>query len=294
LVVAANGGKFGKGVVFEFSAAGAFSVLHAFSGSDGANPQAGLIIGRNGNLFGTAAKGGKSGKGVVFEVSKAGVETVLRSFAGSDGANPAARLLADGAGNLFGTTQHGGLANCAVGFGGCGVAFKLAPNGSLTVLHAFNGGDGFQPQAGLISDKNGNLFGSSFNGGLFGQGVPFELALDGTETVLHNFSGAGDEEGPSELIADKQGNLFFTTDLGGGCIDFQFGCGEILKFTLGGKETVLHVFAGPSFDGEDPLVGLFADNKGNLFGTTQFGGSSSACPAGCGTVFELTGTGFAK
>jgi uncharacterized repeat protein (TIGR03803 family) len=118
------------------SAAPTETVLHSFTGSDGANPFAGLIADGAGNLYGTTAAGGASGQGVVFKLSPSGTETVLHAFTGSDGANPEAGLIADSAGNLYGTTFSGG-----VGFHG--VVFKLSPSGTETVLHLF--GDGSVP-----------------------------------------------------------------------------------------------------------------------------------------------------
>ena len=178
-------------------------------------------------------------------------ETVLHSFTGypSDGARPYAGLIADSAGNLYGTTVYGG-ASSGVGGPGNGVAFKLAPDGTETVLYSFTGGsDGAEPYAGLILDSTGNLYGTTAGGGASDWGVVFKLAPDGTETVLYSFTGGSDGTGPyAGLILDSAGNLYGTT-AGGGASDL----GVVFKLapdgTGGYTETVLHSFKGATSDG---------------------------------------------
>jgi uncharacterized repeat protein (TIGR03803 family) len=194
------------------SAAPTETVLHSFSGNDGAQPIAGLIADGNGNLYGTTAKGGASGNGVVFKLAPGGTYTVLYSFTGgSDGRFPQAGLIADSSGNLYGTTQFGGAT-------GNGVVFKLTPGGTETVLYSFchlpGCTDGAYPQAGLIADSSGNLYGTTPYGGASNDGVVFKLASGGTETVLYSFLGGGDGAFPgAALIADGSGNLYGTTGL---------------------------------------------------------------------------------
>jgi uncharacterized repeat protein (TIGR03803 family) len=154
------------------SAAPTETVLHSFTGSDGAVPVTGLIADRAGNLYGTTVGGGTSSDGVVFKLSPGGTETVLHSFTGSDGAVPEAGLIADRAGNLYGTTVGGGTSSD-------GVVFKLSPGGTETVLHSFTGSDGLFPEAGLIADRAGNLYGTTENGGASSIGVVFKLSGTG-------------------------------------------------------------------------------------------------------------------
>ncbi|MGB8898208.1 MAG: choice-of-anchor tandem repeat GloVer-containing protein [Methylocella sp.] len=153
----------GCGVVFKLSPGGIETVLHSFAGGDGALPEAGLIADASGNLHGTASGGGGPDRGVVFKLAPNGTETVLYSFCSlpscSDGAGPSAGLIADSSGNLYGTT-YGGGSECIYG-PGCGVVFKLSPGGTETVLHSFAGGDGALPEAGLIADASGNLYGTT-------------------------------------------------------------------------------------------------------------------------------------
>jgi uncharacterized repeat protein (TIGR03803 family) len=219
-------------------------------------------------------------------------ETVLYSFkGGSDGSNPAAGLIVDSSGNLYGTTFNGGGGSgCGSDFG-CGTAFKLAPDGTETVLHAFTGGsDGGLPEAGLIADGSSNLYGTAYQGGASNLGVVFKLAPDGTETVLYSFKGGGDGGVPAgTLIADSSGNLYGTTSEGGGSGCFGNGCGTVFKLAPDGTETVLHAFTGGS-DGAHPNVALIADGAGNLYGTTG-GGGITLCYEGCGTVFKLAPDG---
>jgi uncharacterized repeat protein (TIGR03803 family) len=214
-------------------------------------------------------------------------EIVLYAFEdGNDGAEPLASLISDKAGNLYGTTQVGGGAN------GYGTVFKLAPDGSETVLHSFAGGtsDGSLPEAGVIADYAGNLYGTTYGGGANGFGTVFKLAPDGTETVLYAFKGGDDGDGPfAGLIRDSAHNLYGTTLHGGASGNCTDGCGTVFKLAPDGTETVLHTFAGGS-DGANPYAGVIADGGGNLYGTTQVGGTG--CDGnGCGTVFKVAMNG---
>jgi len=187
-----------------------------------------------GNLYGTTVIGGAGvdcggpSCGVVFKLAPDGTQTVLYSFCPqsgcADGAGPRAGLIMDAAGNLYGTTKGGGA-------GGTGVVFKLAPDGTETVLYSFcsqaNCTDGATPVAGLIMDAAGNLYGTTLSGGGTpnpdlpppSQGVVFALAPDGTETVLYSFCSqlpnCTDGARPGAVIMDVAGNLDGTTALGG-------------------------------------------------------------------------------
>ena len=181
------------------------TTLVSFNGGDGANPYAGLITDAAGNLFGTTLNGGASEVGTVFEIAKtaaggyATTPTTLVSFNGGDGANPAAGLIADAGGNLFGTTGSGG----ASGYGTVFEIAKTAVGGyatTPTTLVSFNGGDGANPQAGLITDAAGDLFGTTGSGGASGNGTVFEIAKSvagyaSTPTTLVSFNG-GDGANP--------------------------------------------------------------------------------------------------
>jgi len=216
------------GTVFKVDPSGSETVLHSFApnGGDGAIPYAGLVMDTAGNLYGTTESGGSSGNGTVFKVDPSGSETVLYSFtnSGGDGAYPFAGLLMDTAGNLYGTTTQGGSSNN-------GTVFKVDSSGSETVLYSFtnSGGDGQSPEAGLIMDAAGNLYGTAHGGGSFGNGIVFKVDPSGSETVLHGFTGSGGDGADPEagLIMDKAGNLYGTTAFGGSSDN-----GTVFKLTV--------------------------------------------------------------
>jgi uncharacterized repeat protein (TIGR03803 family) len=162
---------------------------------------------------------------------------------------------------------------------GYGAVFKLASNGSLTLLHNFNTGqhDGQYPYGGLVQDSSGNLYGTTISGGIYNCGVVFKLSASGQETILHNFGAyPGDGMRPTAgLVRDASGNLYGTTNSGG-----LVGSGTIFKLSSAGKETLLHSFV--YADGSGPNGALIRDSAGNLYGTTSNGGS------GYGTVFKVT------
>ena len=178
-----------------------------------------------------------NGDGTVFKLTPAGTETVLYTFCGrkkcADGGTPVAALIEDKTSNLYGTTEFGGVYCEGDGGLGCGTVFRLAPNGTETVLHSFDGNQE-SPVGSLIADKNGNLYSTTFYGKSncnIGCGTVFSLTLGGTETVLHNFIGGSDGGGPlAGLISDSAGNVYGTTYEGGGTgcgALYQSGCGTI-------------------------------------------------------------------
>lgn len=217
-------------------------------------------------------------------------ENVLYSFAnGPDGNFPCAGLVQDANGNLYGTTSSGGAF-------GHGTIFKVDAAGQESVLYNFTGtnGDGAGPLAGLALDAQGNLYGTTYFGGISNLGTVFKLDTAAKETVLYRFGkNKGDGANPAAgLVMDAHGNLYGTTARGGDLsCDPGFGCGTVFKI-MGrtGKETVLHTFT--RADGARPVAGLTRDRRGNMYGTTSAGGDL-ACfnGAGCGTVFKLDATG---
>jgi uncharacterized repeat protein (TIGR03803 family) len=300
-------GAFGGGNVFELSKGGngqwTETVLHSFSGPDGAQPFAGVVFDAAGNLYGTTGGGGAFGEGTVFELTPGTKgqwsETVLYSFCSasgcSDGSQPLASVVFDAAGNLYGTTSVGG--------DNYGTVFELAPGMSgqwtETVLHSFNSTDGARPRAGLILDTAGNLYGTT--GGedsppscSSGCGNVFQL-LPGTqgqwtENVLYEFCSVlkcKDGANPTaNLTLDAAGNLLGTTTSGGYC-----GlCGTVFQLLPNANgqwtETVLRLF-GNNGGGKSPSAGVILDTAGNLYGTTV-GGGIDHCAGDCGVVFEIT------
>jgi uncharacterized repeat protein (TIGR03803 family) len=265
---------FSCGTVFKVDASGKETVLYRFTatGGDGQNPWQGVIRDPAGNLYGTTFTGGTTGSGTVFTVDPSGKETILYSFRGStDGGFPYGGLVRDAKGNLYGTTSGGGSS-----FGG--TVFTVDPSGVETVLYNFIGGaDGGAPQAGLIRDSAGNLYGTTYVGGAAALGTVFKVNIQDQETVLYSFTGGADGANPAygSLVRDRTGNLYGTTQTGG-----SSGFGIVFKIDTTGKETVLHSFSGS--DGKIPYGTLALDKAGNLYGTTSAGGAY-----GGGVVFKI-------
>ena len=281
------GGAQTYGTIFKVDKSDKETVLFSFNDTDGAHPQGGLVMDTSGNFYGTTVYGddancGQQGCGVVFKLDAAGNETALHAFIGPDGSSPFGTLVLDGSGNLYGTTQEGGTGSCPGYY--CGTVFRMEPNGNETVLHNFRDveGDGSFPQAGLVRDAKGNLYGTTYYGGGSDVGTVFKVTSKGKETVLHNFSGAPGGAYPyANLVLDSKGNLYGTTFQGGPSND-----GIVFKIAPSGKETTLHAFSGS--DGAYPEAGLLLDKKGNFYGTTTEGGDFSCNrPYGCGVVFKL-------
>ena len=268
-----------------------FAVLYNFKGgSDGANPQMTLITDNSGALYGTTAAGG--GSGTVFKLTpprqgRIWTEVVLHRFGGgNDGANPVAGLLLGRNGALYGTTLNGGNTRCPQG---CGVLFKVDQSGRETVLYRFTGtnADAANPGAGVIFDQNGNLFGTSEQGGDQGFGAVFKLTRTGgvwKESTLHSFHEFKDGYDPHDgLVMDQAGSLYGTTMKGGRSLD-----GVIFQMTQdssGWNFTTLYSFDPHGGDGIHPVSGLIFDQAGALYGTTQFGGAKNSLDSG--TVFKL-------
>jgi uncharacterized repeat protein (TIGR03803 family) len=306
-----GGGPDNQGVIFELSPNGnnqwTETILHQFTGlSDGGNPIAGLVFDSKGNLYGTAESGGTNGTGVVFELSPQGngwTYSVLYSFGAylktDDGFAPNSPVIFDSAGNIYGTTNEGGGAGC---FNGCGTVFELSLNskGKWTeqVIHHFsaNPPDGQLPSGGMTFDKNGNLYGTTPNGGTSGEGVLYQLKYSSTtgtwnETIVHQFGvNNGDGSFPTNviLLADQDGNLYGTTDGGG-----KNGLGTVFETTFsktGAKTSILYSFGDSSGDGYSPHSGLVMDKQGNLYGTTSTGGADNDY----GTIFRLSKSSMGK
>ncbi len=270
-------------------------VLHSF-GSNGARGgsdlYAGLTLDAAGNLYGAAESGGRYGFGIVFELSTdssgAWHETILYSFKGhQDGANPHATLVWDRAGNLYGTTANGGGTACGRG---CGTVFMLSPSAGAwteTVLYRFTGpADGEVAYAGVVVDAAGNVYGATLGGGASTFGTIYRLTPGPSNvwqhTILHSF--AGKPDGASLYATptlDDFGNLYGVTEQGG-----AYNKGTVFMIAAAASsapvEHILYNFKGGA-DGASPMAPLTFDQSGNLYGTTDAGGS-----ANCGTAFRLS------
>jgi uncharacterized repeat protein (TIGR03803 family) len=232
----ASGGSYGGGTAFELSpgTGGTWTAttLHGFTfntTTDGYFPLSGLLFDSAGNLFGTTYVGGTYGTGTAFELTRGAggtwTETVVYNFnngnTGSTDPNSIdAGLIADAAGNLYGTGFNGGDYNS-------GGVFELTQGTggawTATLLHSFGSksGDGYNPMAGLIFDASGNLYGTTYDGGIYGYGAAFELEHNSngswTEKTLHSFNDNGkDGYNPyAGLILGPGGDLYGTTGSGG-------------------------------------------------------------------------------
>ena len=217
---------------------------------------------------------------------------IAHYFTDTPGSTPVSALVADSAGNFYGTTKYSGNGTCSGE--GCGVVFELSPQSgggwNYQIIHYFDGLKGSTPEAGLILDSAGNLYGTTGSGGAFGDGVVFELSPSGgrwTEKVLHNFGNhKNDLARPrGSLTFDGSGNLY-GTGFEGGKSNTYGGVFQLKRSGTTWQERVIHNFTGGS-DGGNPSANLILDSAGNLYGTTFAGGSKCGYP-GCGVVFELT------
>ena len=268
------GGATNNGTVFSFNpATGIETVLYSFKGgADGYNPYSGVVQAGT-NLFGTTNAGGAHGFGTIFKLTAAGKKTILHDFNSAfpdlDGSFPYASMVLY-KGVLYGTTTLGGVGNL-------GTVFSITKTGTYATLYTFKGGasDGQTPYGGVVFDTSGNLYGTTYGGGIDNGGVVYKLGAGG-ETVLYHFrrNGADGINPQAGLIRFK--NNFYGTTTGGNA-----NGGTVFKLTPAGTETVLHSFAGGA-DGFNPYGALALGLDKNFYGTTAVGGTSSL-----GTVFKL-------
>ena len=274
------------------TAASTEKTLYAFAGnSDGEYADTELVRDSAGNLYGTTVQGG-TGAGTVFQVTPAGVHTVLYNFTGgADGGEPYKGVTLDSRGNLYGTAVVGGLYSGACIDTSCGVVYKLSRSGgswTQTVIYSFTGGnDGYGPGSPVVFDKSGNLYGMTPTGGADGFGTVFQLMPTASGPwkfhLLHTFTGGADGSSASagRLLIDAAGNIFGVATTGG-----KYGNGtafEIQPLSSGGwKFSLLYAFKGQP-DAVFPYSGLVADNQGNLYGTSFYGGAN-----GLGSVYRLS------
>jgi uncharacterized repeat protein (TIGR03803 family) len=269
-----------------------FTILHSFEASysfDGEYPDGNLIQDSSGNLYGSTYWGGDynfgAGFGTLFTVNASTGYVQMYEFTGTsggnfvDGANPFAGLVAGKSSILYGTTYDGGAS-------GNGIVYTFNLDGKEeTVLYNFNGGkDGTFPSGGLIVDANGNLYGTTAEGGRFGLGTIFKMNPAGKKTILHSFAGgASDGQYPlyTSLAIDGANNLYGLTEEGG-----TVGVGTLYELSHDGTFKLLHSFAGGTQDGCHPFGTPFIDQNGNLYGTTLGCGSSTL-----GTVWEVAKDG---
>jgi uncharacterized repeat protein (TIGR03803 family) len=238
-------GNGGCGVIYQITPAGKYKVIYTFDQTNGGNPDDALLLGTDGNFYGTASQGGTVGgkyvgDGVVFKITTTGEYSVVYAFCSethcNDGANPLAALIQGSDGNFYGTTEYGG-----VGAGGVpeGVIFKLTPSGEITVLYSFcavaSCKDGANPFGSLVQATDGNFYGTTAYGGANGHGVIFEVTPAGKYTVLYNFATTTGGVPQTTLLQNTNGIFYGTASQGGtgSHIDCTGGCGVFYSFNVG-------------------------------------------------------------
>jgi uncharacterized repeat protein (TIGR03803 family) len=303
-----EGGTNGRGNVFKVTPGGTVTTVYSFCSqtncADGEDPFAGLVLGTDGNFYGTTSQGGAPvgctavNCGTVFKVTPEGVLTTLHSFTGGlDGSAPLSALIQGTDGNFYGTTSADGGGKDPIG-----TILEITPSGSLKTLHSF---DNEYPSphlsnGTLLQASDGNFYGTTEYGGLPNDfGTIFKLTPAGTYTTLYTFCSldqCADGRYPlSGLIQGTDGNLYGTTVFGGLSMNCQGGaeCGTVFEVTLQGVLTVLYSFDGS--DGYYPEEPLIQATDGNFYGMT-LGGGTGTCVSltgvpGCGTIFEITPAG---
>ena len=282
-----SGGVNGFGTAFRLSPDGAFTKLHDFDHyNDGNYPEGGLVLGKDGNLYGTTKQGGAYGDGTVFRMTPSGAVTTLHHFnrAAGEGANPVAPPTLGRDGYLYGTTERGGISDK---YGNSnGTVYKIRPDENFTTLLSFFDGPKFPvlgtgPVAPLIQGSDGALYGTAKYGGQYSRGTVFKISMGGVASVLHQFHETYLGIHPdSPLVQGADGNLYGTARTGAAVTG-----GVIYRLTPTGGYTVLHEFI-PNQRGYWPSGGLVLGSDGNLYGTTYGGGTHDR-----GIFFRVTPAG---
>lgn len=244
-------------------------VIYIFQNSDGAFPEAGLVQGSDGNLYGVTAGGGGPARGTAFVITTSGALASLHTFTGADGVSPLWRLAEGTAGNFYGTTAL--LSSDPTNAYPFGSVFQVSSSGAFATLHGFSGGsDGDGPEGGLVLGPDANLYGSTGGGGSSGLGEIFKIAPDGTLTTLHSFSGP-DGVGPyGNLALGADGSIYGATVSGGANNE-----GTVFRMASDGTFTTLYSFALGTPRAIIPANGVVLARDGNLYGTASNGGTAA-------------------
>jgi uncharacterized repeat protein (TIGR03803 family) len=282
-----RGGVNDNGTVFKTTPGGALVTLFSFGGTNGLFPFGGLLLGRDGNFYGTTIGIGRTNYGSVFKMTPAGELTTLFFFQGTNGSNPYGRLVQGSDGNFYGTTLRGGDF-------GLGTVFTMTSSGVLTTLISFSGTNGAHPHPGLVAGDSGTFYGvtvfggSDFTGPLTGNdnftgnGIVFAINTNGVLTTLVSFDITNGRRPWAALTRGSDGSFYGTTSHGG-----THGVGTIFRITPAGLLTTLVSF-GPTGSGF-PQGGVTQGSDGHFYGTTSYAITNSG-PAN-GTVFKWTTNG---
>jgi len=282
---------YGFGNVFRISPSGTFVLLHAFNGNDGSFPFGALILGSDGNFYGTTALGGAYNFGTVYKMTPSGAVTTLHSFTGVDGNGPQGGLVQASDGNFYGTAGWGGANNDE------GTVFKITPSGTFTSLHSFNAKDGQEPNGNLIQAADGNFYGTTYLGGANNNcnpetacGTVFKMTPNGTVTTFHDFSGTDGANPNAGLVQGSDGSFYGTTTW-----FYNGGPGTVFRLTPTGILSTLHYACSENncADGVVPAGPLAQGPGGLLYGSTQSGGNVDGKGDGYGTIFSTSASSAA-
>jgi uncharacterized repeat protein (TIGR03803 family) len=272
-----NGGADRFGTVYQLTASGSVNTLYSFTGgNDGAYPYAAVVMGSDGNFYGTAEANGGNDDGEIYQITTSGSLTPLYGFTGStDGGQPYAALVAGTDGLLYGTAFHGGA-------NGEGSLYSISTTGSFNAIASFSGtATGIYPYAPLVQGTDGNFYGTATASGTDGSGTVFSVTSGGAFNFVHSLNGSTEGATPyAALVAGTDGNFYGTAEAGG-----TNGSGTVFQITTSGSLTPLYSFTGGS-DGGNPYAALTDGTDGLLYGTTSAGGVY-----GKGTLFSITTTG---
>ncbi len=276
----AQAGSSGYGTVFQLTPAGTLSSFYSFGyTADGGDPQTGLMLGSDGNYYGTTMGVGVANGNNIFSLTPAGTLAILYSLQSSTDGGNANTLVQASDGDFYGTSGGGGA-------DGYGTAFRVTTAGAFTLLHTFtNGADGGTPSAALVQGSDGNLYGTTRYGGTypclfsFGCGTVFKISAAGVFTTVYEFTGADDGFDPEGgLFAASDGNLYGVAYFGG-----PLQAGSVFEIDSTGAFKTVYAFQ-LGQDANNPTYAVIQGNDGNLYGSTREGGTTSLY----GTLYEVS------
>lgn len=269
-----SGGSASKGTIYKMSSSGGITTIINFTGANGQAPLSGLIRHSNGNFYGTMS--GTSGFGTLFKLTQTGTLSKLVVMTGTDGASPGAQpagtMMPANDGNLYGVTSAGGTSNQ-------GTIYKLTTSGSYSVLKHFHGSpEGAAPAYQPVQGSDGNLYGTTSQGGADNLGTIYKISLSGSFATLAEFT-AGSGQSPNSGLFQGRDGFFYGTSCNADATE-----GTVFKVAASGSMSVVYSFT--SNVGEVPIGGVVQGNDGNFYGVTRQGG-----PSGNGTVYKVTPEG---